>query len=891
MGCVVCGGAVAVCGSSVGVNGEDVYFADCVNLFSDASCSMPRGSATLGRLPQTRYCLRSTQTCAAAPDFQEAYSFDCQKDNSSSIKIWTRTTHCSPDTPNFNVTVRAGECVFAFTDTRPPTGPVYVRLECDVEVRESETRSFLVSFGINAVLAVLLLTLFCCLRHRLPHLYETRVEEIDDIGNLAPNNPPQPGYFGWLTTSFRLTDQQMFEQCGLDGLMYTLLFRTLLKAFAACFVLTAIIILPVNAHGGLGLTGVDGLSIANVSDGNQSLNAHLILTVVYSVIIMYALRHSYRKYTKFRYRYLATAHANNYAVLVRDIPPDVPTDAAVLDYFRSMHEGAEQVTRFVDVKDLPAITKKRKQARKQLERALHKQEQGGEATMRRGGCLGCGGDVVDAVHHWQTELNTLNDTYARRLREVTESPSYLPSAIVTFKTVKDATIASQVRHSRVPFTWTIDLAAEARDLLWSNLALPHTARLSRSVAVTIVTIILMIVWTIPVSFVISLFSLQSLSRVIPQLKTYVANSSVIGGFVEGFLASIILLIIMALIPSVMRWLSHLEGHPTESCVGRASTVKLFWFQVVNIFLVSLVFGSVLPILDDLRDNPGQLIDLLGGSVPRTGLFFTSFVMVRACVGYPVQLLRVAEALVSFFSYVFFSATPAERNEAFKAIHFDIPAYISADMLVILVGMTFSNVNPIIVPFFLLYLALGYITNRYLLFFVYKQRYDSGGQLWPLIFNQLMMCLIISQIAVAAVLAVKTMIVQACLLLVLVMATGVFWYYMHTGRGQVGNDLALEVAVSVDSPMPSDLARTYKQPELKEEVAMKPRHGPARAAKVHPTTTAHARPKKQATGRKGGEASPLLPTRATPDSRHRTGSDYLLYTTNNSDNAASEAQEA
>lgn len=46
--------------------------------------------------------------------------------------------------------------------------------------------------------------------------------------------------------------------------------------------------------------------------------------------------------------------------------------------------------------------------------------------------------------------------------------------------------------------------------------------------------------------------------------------------------------------------------------------------------------------------------------------------------------------------------------------------LQADILVVLVGMTYSNINPVILPFFLGYLVLGYVTNRYLLFYVYKQ---------------------------------------------------------------------------------------------------------------------------------------------------------------------------
>lgn len=49
----------------------------------------------------------------------------------------------------------------------------------------SETLTFLSSFALSISLAVIMLLLFCCLRTRLPHLYETRATEVENERNLA----------------------------------------------------------------------------------------------------------------------------------------------------------------------------------------------------------------------------------------------------------------------------------------------------------------------------------------------------------------------------------------------------------------------------------------------------------------------------------------------------------------------------------------------------------------------------------------------------------------------------------------------------------------------------------------------------------------------------------
>ncbi len=64
--------------------------------------------------------------------------------------------------------------------------------------------------------------------------------------------------------------------------------------------------------------------------------------------------------------------------------------------------------------------------------------------------------------------------------------------------------------------------------------------------------------------------------------------------------------------------------------------KFFYFQVVNVFFVSLIAGSAFGALDDLISSPMSIVSLLGTSIPKTGFFFTNYVMLQGeravCVG-------------------------------------------------------------------------------------------------------------------------------------------------------------------------------------------------------------------------------------------------------------------
>ena len=58
------------------------------------------------------------------------------------------------------------------------------------------------------------------------------------------------------------------------------------------------------------------------------------------------------------------------------------------------------------------------------------------------------------------------------------------------------------------------------------------------------------------------------------------------------------------------------------------------------------------------------------------------------------------------------------------------------MLFFLIGMSYSILSPIIIPFFVLYYAFGYVVWIYQLLHVYIPEWEHGGQFWPEVFYRL-----------------------------------------------------------------------------------------------------------------------------------------------------------
>lgn len=58
------------------------------------------------------------------------------------------------------------------------------------------------------------------------------------------------------------------------------------------------------------------------------------------------------------------------------------------------------------------------------------------------------------------------------------------------------------------------------------------------------------------------------------------------------------------------------------------------------------------------------------------------------------------------------------------------------MLFFLIGISYSILSPIIIPFFVLYYAFAYVVWVYQLLHVYIPEWEHGGQFWPEVFYRL-----------------------------------------------------------------------------------------------------------------------------------------------------------
>ena len=80
-----------------------------------------------------------------------------------------------------------------------------------------------------------------------------------------------------------------------------------------------------------------------------------------------------------------------------------------------------------------------------------------------------------------------------------------------------------------------------------------------------------------------------------------------------------------------------EGLVAFSEVQMNAFSRYFLFQVLNVFLVTAVAGSIFDILAIILENPEAAFEMLGSSLLRMSSFFVTLVTMKTFLGLGVEL--------------------------------------------------------------------------------------------------------------------------------------------------------------------------------------------------------------------------------------------------------------
>lgn len=629
------------------------------------------------------------------------------------------------------------------------------------------------SAGINIGLALLFFLLYSIFRKnpRNAGVYNTRQmlrekrkevkQEPFTLGNLLPSP-------GWLIRAWNPSESDILASAGLDAVVFLRIFKFCIRFFTICTLVGCGILAPLNyndtyiADHPSGKAEENGtlekLTILNISQGSSRLWFHLAVLYFISFTAYVLLHSEYQEISMMRQAYLmaASPQPDQFSVLVRGIPqPDGVNE-------KSYSERVEKF--FIEFHPLHYLShqmifhsKKLESLLKQFEKEKSKVGDLKDKPLEqrqpcRTGFLGLFGPLKDPLQYHSEKLEELYGLIREQQANIYNRNEELPAAFVSFKLRWEAVVASQTQQSVNPMLWVTEWAPEPRDVDWKNLKIGQKELFIRQI-MAVVTAILIALFTAPVIGVVQL--LDNIERLTKYLPDYIVNLLFqipgVKQVVQGYLPSLLVVAVLYGLPFVLFFLAKVAGYVSISRQERKTAGMVFNLLFVNVFVVGILGTSIFQVLDTYSSDPRSIPRRLAEVIPSKAYFFMTYIMTTGWAGFPLEILQSSVLILNYMKRMMIDRTKPLLSDVWSLPYY---RYVPNVLLFIFLGLTYSIITPLLLPFLLVYFVLGYIVFRNQILHVYEPAYETGGQFWPHIHVRIIVFLVFLQICFIGVFTVK-----------------------------------------------------------------------------------------------------------------------------------------
>ncbi|KAF6257823.1 hypothetical protein COO60DRAFT_1521842 [Scenedesmus sp. NREL 46B-D3] len=363
---------------------------------------------------------------------------------------------------------------------------------------------------------------------------------------------------------------------------------------------------------------------------------------------------------------------------------------------------------------------------------------------------------VDALEYLPQQMEHLLQEMKVEREHIKDA--YLPAAFVTFNDRASANSAATGLQTYDETAWRIQPAPHSEEVIWGNLSMRYKQRIMRSLGMW-VAFIAMLVFYLPITAAIQMVVNLQNAAAIPGLGVIV-QLPFVTQVLQGILPGLVLRIFLILVPIILRIMARFEGKVSLSEVDFSVVSRYFIFQVFAVFIFNFLIGTVTSDLlsvvrrfNEIAENPTDRVPrLLGVGAAQTASFYMSYILINACalVG---ELLRPV-GLVLFFVFMKLAGTAKARYRLWAKQNYEFGKNVADHTMVLLLGLSFTVLAPLIAPVCLLYFTLALLSQKYQLVYVVTLPYQGAGRMWMDCFHQIMTGIYFLQAMALCVLLVK-----------------------------------------------------------------------------------------------------------------------------------------
>lgn len=666
----------------------------------------------------------------------------------------------------------------------------------------SNSLSSMVSTLIPALLlAGAFLLLFLILRRSQRRIYAPRTY----LGTLREEerSPDLPkGLFSWLGAFFRIPDTYALNHHSLDAYLFL---RYLRIAVAICFFGCLIIwpvLFPINITGGNGLKQLDMLSFANVSDAKR-FYAHALVSCVFFGFVLYMITRECIFYINLRQAYLLSPlYANRMSsrtVLFTSVPQPYLNEGKLRQVFGRTIKNIWICT---DCKDVQDLVEERDKVAMRLEGAetklirlanaarLKDQKKGTGARAEEASGMGHTADEVgdsesgsiasrwvpqkkrpthrlkpligkkvDTINWCRSELERLlpkveaaQESHRRREAQP------INAVFIEFTSQSAAQDAVQtVAHHQPLHMAPRYIGIRPGEVIWNNMKIKWWERILRIIATTAFVTAMIIFWAIPVAAAGAISNINYLKQN-ESFKWLSFLDKLPGwllGVVTGLLPVVVLSILIALVPIILRLMAKLGGAPSLSQVELTVQNSYFAFQVLQVFLVTTLASAASAAVAQIIQQPTSAADLLAQNLPKASNFYIAYFILQGLTISAGALLQIVGLILYKLLIRLFSSTPRKIYQRWaKLAGLGWGTLFPVYTLFAVIAITYSCIAPLVLGFATVGLYLIYIAYRYNILFVYNANIDTKGLVYPRALQHTLVGVYLAEVCLIGLFALK-----------------------------------------------------------------------------------------------------------------------------------------
>ncbi|CAE6359927.1 unnamed protein product [Rhizoctonia solani] len=578
-------------------------------------------------------------------------------------------------------------------------------------------------------------------------------------------SPPKinAGFFSWVSPLINVKEQELVDKIGLDAVTFLRFLRLLRWSF------TGVAFVSVAGIGVFdyvyNLKNVDAkdrnplsmFTIENIHE--QALYVHVAGAYVITLIILGSIWWHWREMVKLRLQWFRSDEYLNsfYArtLMIVQVPKKIQSDGGLESLFGDMRMPYPTTAVHIGrrVGRLPEMIEYHNQAVRDLEQVLVKYLKGGKIGKKRptitiGGFLGFGGTKKDAIDFYSQRIANMERAVeeARSQIETKKAENY---GFASMAAVPYAHTVAQMLHRKHPKGTTITLAPNPKDIIWSNLTKGEAALASSRTTGWLLIGAVCFFNTIPLLIISAIANLAAISEYVGFLGRWADSSPMTFSLASGILPPSISALFGFFFPIIMRKISEYQGAITHSRLDRAVVARYFAFLIISQFFIfsllgvgfqlvtqiQLVIGkhqNIKVILKSLHEIPERIQTTY---IQQSSYWLTFFPMRGFLAVF--DLAQLLSLVLVFIKTHLFGRTPRDIREWTKPPEFDFAVYYSNILFMAAVGLMYAPLAPLVALAAAVVFWLSSFVYKYQLMFVFVSKVESGGRLWNVVMNRLL----------------------------------------------------------------------------------------------------------------------------------------------------------